>query len=56
MEPKQHDDPAFNLWTFLVETEAVLRDIDISHVPECVWQAYYDRGMATPDALKAALG
>ena len=55
MEPKQHDDPAFNLWTFLIETEAILRDLDISHVPECVWQAYYDRGMAPPDALKAAL-
>lgn len=56
MEPKKHNDPAFNLWAFLVETEAVLRDKDISHVPECVWQAYFDRDMTPAQALETALG
>lgn len=56
MEPKHHADPAFNLWAFLVETAAVLRGVDIGHVPECVWQAYFDRDMTPTQALEAALG
>ena len=53
MEPKQHPDPAFNLWAFLVETAAVLRDEDISEVPECVWQSYFGRGLTPTEALEA---
>ena len=55
METKQHDDPAFNLWMFLVEVEAVILNKDISHVTECVWQVYFDQNMTPPEAINAVL-